>query len=64
MAEAEATADPEKMWNRTAGQRMNETSKGGLSTMPSTKMTRKDLADLDFELLTLPPLDLKRKTRN
>ena len=61
---AQESADPEKIWNKTANQRLSETCKVRDTSLPSTKMTRKDLADADFELLTLPPLDFKRNKKN
>lgn len=55
---AETAQDPEKLWAKTNVQRA-QINEGPLNA--STKLTRKDIADSDFELLTLPPLDLKRK---
>ena len=63
--EAEDTTDAEKIWTRTTKERMTEQTikSKTVASIPSTKMTRKDLADKDLELLTLPPLDLRRKLK-
>lgn len=54
---AETIQDPEKLWAKTNIQRQQKND-GPLNA--STKITKKDILDPDFELLTLPPLDLKR----
>ena len=62
--DAEATEDPEKVWNRTTNIRMDERVKNPSNfAMPSTKMTRKDISDKDIELLTLPPLEIKKNKK-
>ncbi|OHT00890.1 hypothetical protein TRFO_32316 [Tritrichomonas foetus] len=52
--------DADKIWNASMLQRVenNATIQKTRSEMPSTKMTRSDIADEDVQVLELPPLKL------
>ena len=53
-------SDPDKLWNRTRNQRIQANSRRRVATLPSTKMTRRDIRDSDVAILDLPPLDNRR----
>ena len=55
--------DPDKLWNRTKNQRIFTMARRRGSTIPSTKMTRRDIRDSDVAILDLPPLDNRRKPK-
>jgi hypothetical protein len=58
--------DPEKLWNLAQMQRLEDLSgahavRGSNSTLPSSKMTQRDIKDPAMIILSLPPLHMKTK---
>lgn len=58
----EGTKDEEKVWNKNITHRRHEYAVGSFSLqVPTLKITRKDLWNEDFDILSLPPLDFRKK---
>ena len=58
--------DTERVWNSQQLHRKDELAMGNTmrATLPSSKMTRKDISDRDVGLLTLPPLKLDKEVKS
>lgn len=62
-AKGEVVKDMDRLWNHEKNQRIANLSKTCASvaaSLPSTKLTRKDIADQEMVVLTLPPLNNRR----
>jgi hypothetical protein len=56
--------DAEKLWNHEQGKRAHEIAGNAeMAVVPSAKLSRKDIADQDVAILSLPPLALRRKAQ-
>jgi hypothetical protein len=61
-ARMEIAGDLDRLWNHEQTQRMlASTAQPGKPSLPSTKMTRKDIKEQDVAVLSLPPLSSRRK---
>jgi DNA-binding LytR/AlgR family response regulator len=61
-ARVEIAADPDKLWSHEQAKRAHAIAgNAGMPVVPSAKITRSAIADKDVAILSLPPLDSRRK---